>query len=45
VFWKGPLMRFTSALDRLPGTGDALPEEARPLRVAFETLIVLVQPS
>ena len=45
VLWWGPLMRLAAALDLLQNTADTVPAEARPLRDAFDTLIVLVEPS
>ncbi len=44
ALWKGPLMRLAGALDQLQGTAETVPKEARPLRFAFDTLIVLVEP-
>ncbi len=44
VFWQGPLMELAHALDKLGAFGAIGRWEARPLEIAFDTLIVLVDP-
>ncbi len=44
VFWTGPLMELACALDTLGASGQLGREEVRPLELAFDTLIVLVEP-
>ncbi len=44
VFWTGPLMELACALDKLGASGQLGREQVRPLELAFDTLIVLVEP-